>query len=179
MKSQISSKVRSSLSQTSPTPAASLWENTKQWKNCVAGCGDRQIDSKEKCCLRENFHSFLLCTCTTIFFLIIIANLLAENCTLRNFYRNPSAEIQVGFIDWSGIGVRQNARNGKKLENFHGVKLYDFIFSYERRICRTEKKLMWRKKIFSFFHSESANLSVIFFQSNANFLPTFHFYMIS
>lgn len=41
------------------------------------------------------------------------------------------------------------------------------------------EKLMWRKKIFSFFRSESANFSVIFSQSNANFLPIFHFNTVS
>lgn len=36
-----------------------------------------------------------------------------------------------------------------------------------------------KEKIFSFFHSESANLNEIFSQSIADFLPVFHFCMIS
>lgn len=76
--------------------------------------------------------------------------------------------------------LRDIAKEEKKLENFLPLKIYDFVFSYERSEYAEQRKTdVKEKKIFSFFHSESANLSVIFSQSNANFLPTFHFNTIS
>lgn len=71
------------------------------------------------------------------FFLIIIPNLLAENCTLRNFYRKPLAQFHVEFF---GCMLTKSRESWEKMENFLAVKLYDFVFSYERSEYAEQRK---------------------------------------
>lgn len=63
---------------------------------------------------------------------------------------------------------------GKKLENFLALKIYDFVFSYERsEYGELRKKLMWRKKIFSFFSFRKRKFKLNFFSIKRQLFTNF------
>lgn len=110
-------------------------------------------------------------------FFFLSSNLLAKTSQLCETL--PQLSIRWNFEGNAPILPAEATDLEKKLENFLAAKLYDFVFSYKRREYAEQRKNWCEgKKSFLFFRSESANLSWIFFQSIANFLPIFHFYMI-
>lgn len=117
----------------------------------------------EKLFLKPHVVAPACCVCKTIFFFLFIPNLLCE----KREENLKLCEILPQFLTKLCLLIEQDlARSGKICEtqdkNWKIFWLWKcMIFIWAQWIRRTEKKLMWRKKIFSFFffNSESANLS--------------------
>lgn len=131
------------LRQASATPWVAEKKDSTE-KNCVAGFGIARSTTKENCCLRENFHSFLLCICTTIF-----SFLLSRICSRKiALYETFITIPQLRFVGGSfGRSSAKFVILGEKMENFLDVKLYDFVFSYERSEYAEQRKNWCEEKI--------------------------------
>ena len=97
---------------------------------------------------------FFLCTCKTIFLF------LSRICSRKSAICEKLCRKH--FLKLKSHGKRKIAprfaKSEKKLENFQPFKKYDFCIFMSAANTPNREKLMWRKKIFSFFfRSESAN----------------------